>query len=295
MSSFSRFLDMASRAVDKASSARPSGSAAGRDWRDVVRSAADAVTGGQRDSRPAPGAPGARSAEGGRYAPPAWGTDAPRNPTARYAPPPAGGRRHDLSAADREAIARYDYLVRTASPEQVEHLHRDAFDRLTPAQRAHVRSRMDADLAPHERPRSDSAADLARAAGRAEAQRPGRMRQLLARAGGTGAVVAGAGGAAALLAVVAGGAVVSAVAAPLLAHAAQAGVDFATLAEGVDLEALATGIDVESLASGVGIDGVADLGGTVQDGISGVGEQISGIGESLGEWRLPGLGDFFGR
>lgn len=280
MVSFSRLFDIASKAVDKASSAKSgssdprSSSAGGRDWRDMVRSAADAVTGdGRSRGAAAPTAP----------------------PAGRYAPPPASGRSasgSSLSASDRAAIARYDYLVRTADPDRIEQMHREAFGRLTPAQRQHVRERMDADLSPHERPRSDAPDDLARTAARAEAARPGRMSALLAKAGRGGLVGAGVVGAGGLLAAVAGGAVVSAVAAPLLAQAGEMGVDFAALAEGVDLDALASGVDLASLADG-GI--VGEWAGGAQDAVAGAGEQISGFGEGLSNLDIPGFGDFLGR
>lgn len=280
MVSFSRLFDLASKAVDKASSSSSPRPAAGggKDWRDMVRSAADAVTGDRRPTAPA-------AASGA----PAMA------PHGRYAPPVASGASTALSADDRAAIARYDYLVRTADPDRVEQMHREAFARLTPAQRAHVRERMDADLARHERPRSDSADDLARTAARAEAARPGRMSTLLARAGRGGAIGAGVVGAGGLLAAVAGGAIVSAVAGPLLAQAGQMGVDFAGLAEGVDLEGLASGADLASLAGGVDLGAAGEWAGGAQDAVSGAGDQISGFGESLSNFDLPGFGDFLGR
>lgn len=281
MVSFSRLFDLASKAVDKASSSsqRPSTGGAGKDWRDMVRSAADTVTG---DRRPA--------------SPPAASSTVPgAAPRGRYAPPAASGTASVLSADDRAAIARYDYLLRTADPDRVEQMHREAFARLTPAQRAHVRERMDADLAPHERPRSDSADDLARTAARAEAARPGRMSSLLARAGRGGLIGAGVVGAGGLLAAVAGGAVVSAVAVPLLAQAGEMGVDFAGLAEGVDLEGLASGVDLTSLAEGVDLGAAGEWVGGAQDAASSAGDQISGFGEGLSNIDIPGWSDFFGR
>lgn len=273
MVSFSRLFDLASKAVDKASSSssapRSGAAGGGKDWRDMVRSAADAVTGDRRaNTPPAPAASG------------------------RYAPPAASGTSSAPSADDRAAIARYDYLLRTADPDRVEQIHREAFARLTPAQRAHVKERMDADLTPHERPRSDAADDLARSAARAEAARPGRMSGLLAKAGRGGLIGAGVVGAGGLLAAVAGGAIVSAVAAPLLAQAGQMGVDFAGLAEGVDLEAMASGVDLASLAEGTGI---GEWAGGAQDAVTGAGEQISGFGEGLSNLDIPGFGDFLGR
>lgn len=287
MASFSRLFGMASRAVDKMSSDQQSPRSHGggsRDWRDMVRQAADAVTGDRRDApaTPSAGAPAARRPTEARATHEA--SAGGMNSGAPYAPPAAGAAA--LGREDRAAIARYDYLLRTADPDQVERMHREAFERLTPAQRAHVRSRMDADLAPNERPRSDAPADLARTAARAEAQRPGRMSTLLARASRGGLIGAGVVGAGGLLAAVAGGAVVSAVAAPLLAEAGQRGVDFAGLAEGVDLE---------SLASGTDLGAVGEWAGGAQDAVSGVGEQIGGLGDQISGFEIPGWGDVFGR
>ena len=277
MVSFSRLFDLATKAAGKAaSSQRTSNPSGGKDWRDMVRSAADAVTGDRRVDTPPAASHGSM--------PPAS--------NGRYAPPAASGASSSLTADDRAAIARYDYLLRTADPDRVEQMHREAFARLTPAQRAHVKERMDADLAPHERPRTDTADDLARTAARAEAARPGRMSGLLAKAGRGGLVGAGVVGAGGLLAAVAGGAIVSAVAGPLLAQAGQLGVDFAGLAEGVDLEAMASGVDLASLAEGTGI---GEWAGGAQDAVSGAGEHLSGFGEGLSNLDIPGFGDFLGR
>jgi len=273
MVSFSRLFDLASKAVDKASSSgagsRPA-TGGSRDWRDMVRSAADAVTGDRRGdaSTTTPPAAGTTS----RYAPPPAGSPHGAGAPARPASP--GASADTLSAHDRDAIARYDYLLRTADPDRIEQMHREAFARLTPEQRAHVRARMDADLDSHERPRSDAPEDLARTAARAEAARPGRMSGLLAKAGRGGLIGAGVVGVGGLLAAVAGGAVVSAVAAPLLAQAGEMGVDFAGLAEGVDLTTLAEGA------------GVGEWIGGAQDAVAGVGEQLSNV-------EIPGFGDIF--
>lgn len=265
MSKLSKFIGMASKALEQ-NGRSPQGSST--DWRGMIRGAADALTGdGQRSG--VSGAPGSSSPGG--YTP-------PRRPSTT--PPPAGpGHPRQGSDADRAAIARYDYLMQTADPHQIEQIHREAFARLTPQQRAQVESRMRTEFAPHERPRSSSPDDLARAAGRAEAMSPGRIRGLLGRAGGGAAAVGVGGLAVGVLGAVAGGAVVSAVAAPLLEQAAGLGVDFDALAEGVDLGALAEGAE-----------GVT---GAVGDTVSGFGEQVSGWGEQLGDFG--GLGDFFGR
>ncbi|MCY7405582.1 MAG: hypothetical protein LH475_13335, partial [Cryobacterium sp.] len=145
----------------------------------------------------------------------------------------------------------------------------------------------------HERPRTSGADDLARAAARTEAGRPGFLRGLLARAGGhdsrsvggigrgamLGGAAAGAGLAAGgVLAAVAGGAVVSTVAGPLLEQAASFGVDFDALAGGIDLEGLTGGVD--------------ELAASAGETVSGLGDQVNEIGS---DFNLPGLGDIFGR
>lgn len=281
MSKLSRLIGMASKALDKTSGSSSAGGTSGAsgDWRSVVRSAADAITGDGRSQGAAPAqgntSPGSRGA---------------------YTPPPAPGSVGALAPADRQAIARYDYLMQTADPQQVEQIHREAFGRLTPEQRAHVQARMAAELPAHEQPRSADPTDLARAAARTEASRPGMLKGLLARASGRGGTGSGmgrvAGGAAigagaGILGAVAGGAIVTAVAGPLLAQAAGLGVDFDALAQGVDLDALAQGADLEGLA-GDALSGVGDH-------VSGLGEQVSGFGENLGGFEIPGLGDIFGR
>ncbi|MFI8631347.1 cation-transporting ATPase [Microbacterium sp. NPDC077663] len=272
MSKLSRLIGMAAKALDSSSS---SASTAGRptgagDWRGMVRSAADAIAGDGR------GAPDTRTA-----APSSAGSPVGLTPPPAGAPASAATGR--LSAADRQAIARYDYLLQTADPRQVEQIHREAFARLTPEQRAHVQSRMATELPAGEQPLSSSPADLARAAARGEATRPGMLRGLLARAGSNGGAGRLAGGAAigvgaGVLGAVAGGAIVTSVAGPLLAQAAGLGVDFDALAAGMDLE----GIAGDTL-SGVG------------EQVSGLGEHVSGLGDDLGGFALPGLDDIFGR
>lgn len=221
-------------------------------------------------------------------------------PSARdpYAPPPAPGapapaapRRVAAGTdADRAAIARYDYLLQTADPHRVEQIHREAFARLTPEQRAQVQQRMDSELAPGERPASSSVDDLARAAGRTEAARPGRMRGLLSRVGGFGAAGLVGGAAVGALGVVAVGAVGSAVAGPLLEQAAGLGVDFDALAQGVDLEGIAAGFGGEEIA------GAAEgLVGSAGETVAGLGDTASEWGQKLGDLGIPGIGDLFGR
>ena len=91
----------------------------------------------------------------------------------------------ELSAEDRRAIARYDYLVRTAEPDQLERVHREAFERLTPAQREQLNSSMRSELPEGERPRSEDPQDLARSATRLGVLDPRRLTRLLGRSGGS--------------------------------------------------------------------------------------------------------------
>lgn len=297
MSKLNRLIGMASKALGDKNGSGSTG-AGGSDWRSVVRSAADALTGDAQETRggarPGAGA-GVGAAAPGRgsvgLTPPGAGAGAGAGAGSRRA---AGG---GVTDADRAAIARYDYLVKTADPSQLEQIHREAFARLTPTQRAEVEQRLAGDLPPHERPRSAEPDHLARAATRAEMMRPGSLRGVLARvrggAGGAGGrarsgalagVGAGVGVAAAggLLAAVAGGAVVSAVAAPLLEQAAGL-VDFDAIASGIDPETLVSGFDAEALTGGLG------------EQVSGAADHVSGFGEQLSNFELPNLGDLFGR
>lgn len=262
MSRLSKIIGMAKKVLDENGSAPRTG---GAQPSGGSRYVPDQPTGGSRY------VPGQSAYEQGRAASRPGST------------PPAGPG----DAADRAAIARYDYLLQTADPHQIEQVHREAFARLTPVQRAQIEARMQSELPPHERPRSAEAPDLARAAARAEAGHPGVLRGLLARAGGRrgrsgmGGAVAGAGLAAGgVLAAVAGGAVVSSVAGPLLAQAADFGIDFDALGAGIDLDALG---------------GVGDLAAGAGDVASGFGDQISGVGEQISGFEIPGLGDLFGR
>ncbi|MBC7590537.1 MAG: hypothetical protein H7226_05765 [Salinibacterium sp.] len=279
MSMFSKLSGLAQKALDKSGSSNQGANGGKTDWRSVVRSATDALTGD------------GRTAEAGRPAgrPSGPSYDRPAQSTVQSARSESGADTH----ADRAAIARYDYLLQTADPHQVEQVHREAFERLTPAQRIQIQQRMQAELPENERPRTSGADDLARAAARTEAGRPGVLRGLLARAGGyhtrsaggvgrgamIGGGVAGAGLAAGgVLAAVAGGAIVSSVAGPLLEQAANIGVDFESLASGIDVGGLTGGVD--------------EIAGSAGEAVSGLGDQVSELGSGF---TLPGLDDLFGR
>lgn len=294
MGKLSRLIGLASDALEKNNGSARSGSPAGgsrssTDWGGVLRGAVDAVR-GPSDTAPRAGAAVVPPASADPYAPPpAVGTTG----SARAGATRGSRAASSASDADRAAIARYDYLLQTADPQRIEQIHRDAFARLTPQQRALVEERLRDELAPGERPRSSSPDDLARAAGRAEAMRPGRMRGLLSRVrgGGAGGAAVMAGGAAVgVLGAVAGGAVLSSVAGPLLEQAAGLGVDFTALAEGVDLEALASGVDIGGFTGGA-----EELMGSAGETVSGLGETATGWGEKLGDLGIPGIGGIFGR
>jgi len=286
LSNFQRLLNMASKALDKSgqsSNGQPSNGSNGSgktDWRDMVRTVADKVTGDSNQQQG--GAPR-------QY--PQQSSAAPRSAAPQGAPrqsAPVG------TPEDRAAIARYDYLLKTADPHQLEQVHREAFERLTPAQREQMDAQLRADLPAGEQPTSSNPADLARAATRGEAHNPGFLKKMFAKASGRGngggagrglaaagvGAVAGAGIGAAggLLAAVAGGAVLSSVAGPLLEQAAGLGVDFESLAGGFE------GFE--------GLEGAATEAG---DFASGLGEQASEFGSNFEIPGLGNLGDFFGR
>lgn len=290
MSNLQRILNMASKALEKKKGESPQNGSGKTDWRDIVRTAADKVTGDDRapanvEPRRSAGSAGSTAAsQAGSTAPSQAGSSAPSR-AGSTAPSQA------VSAEDRAAIARYDYLLKTAPPEQLEQVHRDAFERLTPVQRDQVGAQLRAELPVGEQPMSSNPVDLARSATRGEAHNPGFLRKVFAKPSGRGAAgaLAGAGiGAAAgvglgaaggLLAAVAGGAVLSSVAAPLLEQAAGLGVDFERLAGG--LEGVTGGLE------GVtgGLEGVADGAG---EHVAGLGEQVSDFGSNF---EIPGLSD----
>ncbi|WP_203137123.1 cation-transporting ATPase [Microbacterium sp. JZ31] len=287
MSKLDRFISLAKKAMDSgASSSSHRGSSSQGDWMNKARGAVESLlgdtqsSGGQRGHAAPPssdrfGTPGDRV--GGRA--PSTPLQPPAAAGARA--PHRGGAAPSGSPQDRAAIARYDYLLQTARPDQIEQVHREAFARLTPDQRAQVAERMRSELPPHERPRSADAPELARTAARAEAMQPGRLRGILARSGGIAGGVAVGG----LLATVAGGAIVTGVGASLIGDALTSGVDFDAMAESLDMGSLAESAD--GFVSGAG------------DYVQGVGDQVSEAGGALGDlgssFGLPGLDDLFGR
>ena len=95
--------------------------------------------------------------------------------------------------ADEQAVERYRYLLRTASPDEIEAAHAEAFAQLTPEQRRLVLEGLSEDLPPGDRTGTDDPRSLARLATRAELRRPGTLERAFGgtNPGGTGI---GAGG-----------------------------------------------------------------------------------------------------
>ena len=342
MSTFRRLIGTAQKVLGQQSSGR-SRTGGGSDWRSLVHGAADALT-GEGDSQRTAHGPSSHRDDGPRRSPraadssrgagvgipttsmPSLAGDRPARGaggghTGATGPAGAAGAASaagaaELTAEDRRAIARYDYLVRTAEPDQLESVHREAFERLTPAQREQLGTTMRSELPVGERPRSEDPQDLARSATRLGVLDPRRLTRLLGRVGGsagsgrsggigkaalgTGAVGLGAAGAGAagLLAAVASGAVLSSLGGSLLEAAIGDGIDVDALAPDLSEQLAGFTEDFEGMEglegmgefAGVeGLDGAADgLGG----GVSDLGEQLTGFGDQISDL---GLGDLFGR
>ena len=317
MSTFRRLIGTAQKALDQQSSSR-SRTGGGSDWRSLVRSAADSLTGEDTSSRR--DAQAASSSRGGGVGIPTTSMPslAGDGPSRSGGSTGGGGASPaaQLKAEDRRAIARYDYLVRTAEPEQLERVHRVAFERLTPVQRGQLSARMREELPEGERPRTEAPQDLARSATRLGVLDPRRLTRLLGRDGGggsdrsggrsggmgraalgVGAVGLGAAGvgAAGLLAAVAGGAVLSSVGGSLLESAIGDGIDVDMLAP--DLSDQLAGFTkgfagMEGLESVEGFDGLDGAADGIGGGVTDLGEQLTGFGDQISEL---GLGDLFGR
>lgn len=297
MPDFKRLLGAAAKALGDSSSSSSSSSHGGQrnsssstDWKNIVRTAADKLTGDGQNTQNPPRGTG-------------YGADSPadyrQTNDPRIGSGPAGRTTGSQpTEADRIALGKYDYLLQTAPPGQLEQVHHDAFERLTPAQRQQLQDRLTEELPAHERPLSSGSGDLARAATRGETAQPGFMKRVFdARRSsggrgrpGIGGVAAGAAAGAGVAAIggvalaVAGGAAASAVAGPLLSNALASGVDFGGLAENFGLEGF-EGLDGIS----DGFDGIAQSG---EDYVGGIGDQL---GEAAQGFEIPGLGDLFGR
>lgn len=284
MKLFDLLTSLASQARNKTPSPAPTPGSEPRDWRSTLRGTVDALI-GKTAAEPAQPP----------FTPPAATQSAPSGSVGLTPSPP------DHQAADRAAVARYEYLLRTAEPVQLERIHADAFARLTPAERDQLHARLRTELPLGEQPRTSQPADLARTATRAEAAQPGFLAGILARIPRPGAAttgqrvgVAAASAGGGLLIAVAGGAAVSAIAAPLLAEAVNVGIDFDALAGLVSVEGFTSGL--EDLTPGATdlADGVSGVAAGASEQVGGLGEDITGFGEQLSNLEIPGWGRLFG-
>ena len=107
-------------------------------------------------------------------------------------PPQQQGWGRNAATGDDQAVERYRYLLRTASPDTIEQTHAEAFAQLTPEQRKRVLDELSMELPEGERTTvlraGESPATLARAATRAELRQPGTLERTFGRVG------SGAGG-----------------------------------------------------------------------------------------------------
>ena len=87
---------------------------------------------------------------------------------------------------DDIAVERYRYLLRTAPPETIEEVHKEAFTKLTPEQRTILFDQLTANAPEGDKPRGDDAASLASSATRSELRQPGTMERSMAPRGGGG-------------------------------------------------------------------------------------------------------------
>lgn len=85
----------------------------------------------------------------------------------------------DSTGNTGDAVARYQYLLRTASPDQIEQAHQQAFAAMTPAERQEV---LQALSKTSEAPADASASSLARSATRLEVAQPGSLQTVLGSA-----------------------------------------------------------------------------------------------------------------
>ncbi len=83
--------------------------------------------------------------------------------------------------SDQQAIERYRYMLQTAPPGDVERAHQEAFEKLTPEQRALVLSELAKQVPESEASTSDDPRALARMATRAEMREPGTMERTFGR------------------------------------------------------------------------------------------------------------------
>lgn len=176
-----------------------------------------------------------------------------------------------VTTTTADAVARYQYLLRTASPDQIEQAHEQAFAAMSTAERQAV---LQALSTTGETPQDASAASLARSATRLEVAQPGTLQKVL------GTNIAGTTGAS-LLAFVAAGALGSAVWGSLTGYDGVGG------RPGLLSRLFGLG---RSRSMG-GLMGGGGMGGGLGSMFGGMGQ---GGGGFFGGGRGPGGGGFFG-
>lgn len=94
--------------------------------------------------------------------------------------------RHAGRTDDAIAVERYHYLLRTAPPETIESVHREAFSKLTPEQRELLFTELSKNAPAGDAPRSSDADVLATAATRSELRQPGTLERSMSSGQGSG-------------------------------------------------------------------------------------------------------------
>jgi hypothetical protein len=106
-----------------------------------------------------------------------------------------GGQAAQMPRDENElALERYRYMLRTAPPETIEQAHAEAFERMTPEQRAYVLQALANELPQSEGATADLKDDpraMARVATRAEMRNPGVMERTLSAHPAQGAMGGG--------------------------------------------------------------------------------------------------------
>ena len=188
--------------------------------------------------------------------------------------PPASGnperRRVGAQRAptdDELAIRRYQYLMDTAPPEDIEAVHREAFAKLTPKQREMLARQLADEAPPGEAPASAQPNDLAVAATRSEMRQPGSMaRAMYGVDGGRG--FGGGGFMDSMLGTIAGYVIASTLMSSFLpSDTALFGGDFVAdgSSDAGSDAATDTGMDGGSIEAASGDFGAADFGGDFGD------------------------------
>jgi hypothetical protein len=170
--------------------------------------------------------------------------------------------------SDKQALARYRYMLQTAPPDAIEQAHEEAFAKLTPEQRRMALEQLAQATPESERSAlNDDAGSLARAATRAEMRQPGTMERTF----GGGGMSSGMGGlmAGGLLTGIAGAFIGSAIAHSFFSNAAVAQ-DYSQ-SEAAQ-ETGDTSVTDEALAGNVDVDGNSDPYGDPGDAVDPYGD-----------------------